>query len=111
MAIQSFKSSGVIQFRDFNIEEARKCNVSPDVPNLRRLTYQRVPNLAPSDRNDLHRNLGAEVPVHSSVYDIQELDNHSHRIWRGAMVRGFSYAHYALLLRPHGTQLHRGCVG
>ena len=55
IAIQVCKSFGIIQYRDFNVDEAKKCeqNVSP-APRLQQLTAFRVPRVVISHRYDLY---------------------------------------------------------
>lgn len=55
IAIQLCKSFGIIQYRDFNVDEAKKCeyNVSPG-PKFQQLTAFRVPRVIISHRYDIY---------------------------------------------------------
>lgn len=71
----------------------------------------RVPRLPPPDWYDIHQYQSPAVSVNSSLYHLQEFDNHLDRIWRGSMVWRLRHRNGPLLLWIDGPQLGYRCVG
>ena len=56
IAIQLCKSFGIIQYRDFNVDEAKKCEQNaPPRPRFQQLTAFRVPRVTISHRYDIYQ--------------------------------------------------------
>ena len=87
IAIQVCKSFGIIQYRDFNVDEAKKCeqNVAPG-PRFQRLTAFRVPRVIISHRHDIHQYQGPPIPFDSCLHYLQKFDDHTDCLRRGPMV-------------------------
>lgn len=85
IAIQTCKSAGVISYRDFNSDEAKKCEstaVGPAQPGPARLTLTRprVPHLRPFDRDDLHQHQSLAISLDPRLHHLQESDDHLDRV-------------------------------
>jgi hypothetical protein len=80
LAIQTCKTVGIFHYRDFKLEEAKKCMQPSHREDDGVLTIQRVPNLSPPHRIDLHRIQGAPIPLRPSLYYLQEHGYYCHCI-------------------------------
>ena len=113
VAIQACKSLDIITYRDFNTDEARKCN-SPAfslldiVPADFSLRVSRVPT---SGRHDIHRHKSPAIPFHSRIHDLQESHNYHNRIRRGLVVWWLRDWHDADVFWVDGYQLDHCGLG
>jgi hypothetical protein len=111
VAISFCKASGIITYRDFNSEEARKCKWSSKSETTTLANLSRVPHCPSPHWHDLHEHLGAQVPLDSRLHHLQEPDYHSHRIRRGAVVRWLRHPHGPFLIRSDDSQLRHRSLG
>ena len=72
VAIQGCKIGGIITFRDFKTEEAKKCKALSQSSHifLPLLTLSRVSHLSPPRWHDLHLDQSLEIPLHSRVHHL-----------------------------------------
>ena len=112
LAVHTCKSVGLITYRNFKTDEARKCK-TPTVAicTAKVLIFCRVSRLGIAGGHDLHRFQGAAIPVYPGIYHLQELDYYHHRLWRGAVVWRQRHASDAVLLRAYRPQLRYRCLG
>lgn len=55
VAIQSCKTAGIITYRDFKTDEAKKCETLTRGSDEKQANFYRVSRLAATHRHDLHR--------------------------------------------------------
>lgn len=89
----------------------RSVGIRPQTREERQAKICRVPHLAPPHRHDLHEHLGAQIPFDPRLHHFQELDHHSDRIRRGAMVRRIRHTHGTVLIWSDGIELHHRGLG
>ena len=64
-----------------------------------------------SNRDDLHINEGAAVLEYTCVHNLQKLDDHLNRLWRGSMVWRQCDGDDAIELRSDGSEQCHCCLG
>ena len=103
IAIQCCKSFGIIQYRDFNVDEAKKCE--HDVLLGRRfqqLTAFRVPRIIISHCYDIYEHQGPPIPLDSCLHHLQKFNDHINRLRRGLMVWWLCHWDGSFLFRLDG---------
>lgn len=110
VAIAACKAAGIITYRDFKMDEAKKCKEHYGFHTL--ITNRhRVPHFARFDCHDLLEYLGLAIPLDSGLYYFQEFDYHFNCVWGGAMVWWRRHINGSILFWLDGIQLTHRCVG
>lgn len=83
ISLLAAKNFRVVSFRDFNIEEARKC--TPSTSPLLTSTYItnalcRVTNLLSPRPNDLHLRQSITIHLHPNLHNLQKPHYNPHRL-------------------------------
>lgn len=110
-AISACKTAGVITYRDFKVDEAKKCKNVRTMLQETEIDMARVSYLTPPNCYDLHQYLGPAIPLDSGLHYFQELDNHLDCIRRGIVVRWSGLFHGLVLVWLDGTQFDHRCLG
>lgn len=91
------------------IPQARQHNHLPRLQHRR--SEEMVSHLAAPNWHDLYLHLGHQIPLHPRLHNLQKPDYNPNRLRRSVVVRRHGNDHGALLLRPHGSLLHRRSLG
>ena len=81
VAIQSLKSAGVITYRDFKTDEAKKCRPAILAAKNALTSIPRVSDITSSNRHDLYFHQSFTIPFSPRLHNLQELDDHIDCIW------------------------------
>ena len=124
VSLLAAKNFRVVSFRDFNIEEAKKCTTPRQTlfrylslslfPFLRLCSMfltRRVSNLVPPCPHDLHLRQSPSIHLHPNIHNLQESNHHSHCLWRSSLVRRLSHRSRTPVLWTHGVEFGSECLG
>jgi hypothetical protein len=93
------KNVRTISFRDFNIDEAKKCSFLNEGLLL---TASRVAHIVPPRSHDIHLCQGPPIYLNPNLHHLQKLDNHPYCLRRSPLVWWLSYWTGLTLIRIDG---------